>query len=407
MRACRVFTPIMCMAALTLSAGCGTPAVPKETAAKTEPVKIIHLGWNTPFDEYVRDNAGEMETWHPFIDGVIIELSLRGECEAKGGKQHQDVAFSWVVFGKGKVQWENVSEAVDNLKAGAKKFTRTQEMFARFNIIPGNVDWYDDEGWEGILHNAAMAGSIIREAELKGMFFDIEEYGEAEFGQGRPFTYSGLRHSGEKSFDEYAAQARKRGREFIDAFQKEAPRAMIIFAWANGSFGWQEHRERKAGERGPDERLTPEEVGSLLAPFIDGIVENSGDGINLYDGCEAGYYCHTESDFRRLREFAKDGYHYSQVPELYKKKMKVSFGIYPDLGWGKRDGFYPDNPEKNVHSPKGLADALHSAMRYSDGYIWIYTECIYFWPQNENWGPKYARAFEEARKEKPFGVAPR
>lgn len=369
--------------------------------------RIIQMGWGTPMDEYVRDHAGEMETWHPYIDGFIIGMNLRGQIEAKAGREGWDQRFCWVVFGDKKVAWENVAEAVANLKAGHDALSRPQDMYLRFNVIPGNVDWFDDAGWEAILHNAAIAGRIIREANLAGMFFDVEQYGEAKYGQGKPFQYGEMRHSDSKTFDEYAAQCRLRGRQFVDAFESESPeRANIVFTWAHGWYGLHEYLKRKSGELKPQEKLDVAKTGNLLAAWVDGFLEGADEKkTTLYDGYEQSYGYRTEDDFRKAFKFIKDGYRFSQVPVLHKRKMKAALAIELDRNGRSRGGFFPDEPEKNYWTPKSLADALHWAMTYSDGLVWIYSEKPRFWPQ-KNWSAAYAEAFVEARKEKPFGQPP-
>ena len=348
---------------------------------------------------------GPMEWWTPDFAGFIIGAELRGDCAAKSGREFWDTRFCWVVFGKGRVEWENVAEAVENLKQGAARFSRPQEMFLRFNVIPGNVDWLDDEGWASVRHNAAIAGRMVREAGLRGVFFDIEEYGKAKYGQARPFQYAAMALCHKKSFDEYALQVRARGRQWIHAFQKEAPAAVIIFAWAHGHYGLKEFRKRQSGELKPDETMEVADTGYLLAPFVDGVLEDAEDDVRIFDGFEHSYGFRTESDFRRARDFIRGGWRFSQIPDVYKRKMHAAFGIELDRRYNQRGGFHPDRPEVNYWTPKTLADALHWAMLYCDGYIWVYSQAIRFWPP-QNWRGDYARVFAEARKELPFGREP-
>ena len=93
------------------------------------------------------------------------------------------------------------SSAQADLKATPlRKFT---ENFLRFNVCPGDVDWFDD--FSAVAGNAKIAAQLAVAAKARGVLFDIEQYNI------RLFDYPKARHAGTKSFDQYAAQARQRG----------------------------------------------------------------------------------------------------------------------------------------------------------------------------------------------------
>lgn len=361
--------------------------------------KILQMGYGTPLDQFITERGGEMEQWNSFLDGFVYGIKVLGDCEAKSGNQKSDERLDWICFGKGKVKWSNVEMAVKNINAGKAKFTRPQEMFFRITVVPGNVDWFDDDGWDGISHNAGIVGRIISESKSNGIFLDVEEYGKAKFGQGRPFQFAKQKNVGTKTFEEYAVQAKKRGNEFIKAFQKTAPAdSIIIFTWAHSQYSWDAYRREKKGMMDDSYKS----AGYLLAPFIDGILEGANESIKFYDGCEWSYGFRNAADFKRAKEFVREGWRYSSVPEIYKKKMKAAFSVELDRQWSYRGGFFPNRPQDNYWTPKTLADALKAAMENSDGYIWVYNERIQFWPPS-NFSDAYRSAFSEAKKAKPFG----
>ena len=368
---------------------------------KAEP-KLLQFGWGTPMAETLPSRINKMESYNPFFDAFIVGVKLRGDVEARSGRPGWEGRFCSCVFGAGKVRWENVSQDVASLRQAADKAKRI-EMFLRFNVVPGNVDWFDP-AWESIVHNAAVTGRMAREGGCTGLVFDIEEYGKPRYNQGKPFRYVYQPQRKDHTFAEYAQQARKRGRQWIEAFQAASPRAVIIFMWAHSYYTYAQWR-RDGGKLVWDKPLKPQDTGYLLAPFIDGIIEGAGPGIELYDGAEYTYGFRTKEDFALARRFVEEGWRYSTVPDLYRKKMKAAFATEMDRTWRTRGGFYPDEPEKNYYTPEKLAMALHFSMAASDGYSWVYSEAPRWWP-HKKLSKAYLRAFAEAHTDRPFGIDP-
>ena len=403
----------VCLAiSLSTSLMLGTAAWAKtdEKSSNLDNVQILQFGFGTPGDEFLKTHAHEMESWNPHFGHLVIRVQLRGQVEVTTGRKPWDGTFSWSGFGAKKITWANVTEAVENLKAANQAFARPGRMFLRFNVIPGNVDWFDDEGWEAIAHNASIAGRIVAEAPLAGLVFDVEEYGKPEYGQGKPFHYEHQLHSVSKTFEQYAVEARRRGRQFMEAFSQQAPETIVMFTLAHSRYVMREWRMQLAGDLQPDEPLAIAKSGkygkgNLLAPYLDGMLEAAPPELQLFDGFEYSYTFKTEDDFARARQAIEEGYRFSQVPEVYKQKMKAAYGIEMDRFWHPRGGFFPNDPEKNFHTPKSLADALHWAMTYSDGLVWVYSEVPRFWPR-KGWSGAYEQVFAESRKAEPFGTPP-
>ena len=362
--------------------------------------KLLQLGWGTPMAENLPGTIEQMEQSNPGFDAFVVGVQLRGPCEAKALREGHERRFCWCVFGKGRVRWDNVAQDVASLRAAADKATKLQ-MFLRFNVTPGNVDWFDP-AWDAIVHNAAILGKMTRQGRCRGLFFDIEQYGKRELGQSHPFSYAYQPNRKDHSFGEYAQQARLRGRQWIQAFQKESPDAVIIFAWAHSQSVWQRWLNR-GGKFAWDEFNRTRPTETLLGPFIDGILEAAGPGITIYDGCEYTYGCRTSADFELARSCVRQGWRYSMVPDIYRRKMKAAFATEMDRSWRDRGGFYPDAPEKNYFTPERLALTLHYSLSMGDGYSWLYSEDPRWWPQKKLSEP-YLRALSEARNSKPFGL---
>ena len=364
--------------------------------------RLLQFGYGTPMAENLPDKIGPMEESNPGFDAFIVGVKLRGPCKAKALREGHEGRFCWSVFGTGRVRWDNVAADVKSLRAAAEKAKHLQ-MFLRFNVTPGNVDWFDPD-WEAIVHNGGIAGRMTREGGCRGLFFDIEQYGKRELGQSHPFSYAYQPERKDHSFGEYAQQARRRGREWIEAFEKECPEAVIIFAWAHSN-SVRRHWTSQGGKTAWDELNHTRQSETLLEPFIDGILEGAGPGITVYDGCEYTYGCRTKEDFELARMFVREGWRYSMVPKVYRRKMKAAFATEIDRDWRTRGGFHLDDPAQNYFTPEQLGWALHHSMSRGDGYSWLYSEAPRWWPL-QKLSEDYLRALTEARKSRPFGLDP-
>src|SRR4029077_16730610 len=55
-------------------------------------------------------------------------------------------------------------------------FVKLTDNFEMFNVRTGGVDWFDDQAFSVIIGNARVAADVVRDARLKGIFFDVEQY---------------------------------------------------------------------------------------------------------------------------------------------------------------------------------------------------------------------------------------
>ncbi len=56
------------------------------------------------------------------------------------------------------------------------KFTRFTDNFITIGANPGNIDWFDDEGWQQIVEHWRIAAWLAKQSGLKGLLFDPEPY---------------------------------------------------------------------------------------------------------------------------------------------------------------------------------------------------------------------------------------
>jgi hypothetical protein len=326
--------------------------------------KLIEFGWDEPGTAFLREHIAEMEKMP--LDGVILNVHYK---DAQG----KDAVLEWTCWGPTAISWESLQPALADLKA--TRFRRFTDNFLRFNVTPGNVDWFDD--FAPVVNNARLAARLVRQGRLKGILFDVEMYNDPLF------TYEKQKNRAGHTLEEYAAQVRRRGEEIMQAFQAEAP-GLTVFL----TFGY--------SLVGNDPKQALHQTYGLLAPFLDGLFAAARGGTVLVDGFENSYPYRTaeqfEAGYRQMREksLAVCG-----APEAYKKRLSAGFGLWMDLDW-RRSGWNVEDVSKNPFTPQQFEEALSAALKRSDRYVWIYTEQPRWWPRDKM-PDAYVEAVRRAR----------
>src|SRR4051812_42303852 len=199
----RRLSVILMTALLGLVAGLSVADEPKSKHNVLHHKKLIEWGWDEPDTKFMRQNIEKMEQF-PF-DGLVFH--------ATSGKGDN---LAWEVWGGKKFTPSDFKQAVDDLKA--TKFSRFTDRFLRVNVTPAKVDWFDDNAWAGVVNNFGVAAQVAREGRCKGFMFDTEQYEGVT-----DFDYRKQKDRGKKSFAEYQAKVRQRGREWARAVNKEYP----------------------------------------------------------------------------------------------------------------------------------------------------------------------------------------
>jgi hypothetical protein len=332
-----------------LLAGCAT--LPPQAPAPLRK-KLIEFGADEPDPPFMRLHGGQMEQ-SPF-DGCVFHVSYR---KPDGTPGH----FQWEAWGRRAFGDADLRPDLEALRTTA--FERLRHNFLRFNVVPGDVDWFDD--FSAVLTNARLAARVAKEGGAVGILFDTEQYNAPLF------EYRKQRDAGAKPWGAYAAQARRRGQEVMAAFQAGYPGVTLLLTFAY-SAPWQEMR-RGAGS------LRDCEYG-LLAPFLDGMVDAAEGGTRLVDGCEMAYF-HDKDRGRfaaaartmreRLLPIVAD-------PAKYRRLLSVGFGLWMDYdptgkAWDGRDG------SRNYYTPEEFEASVHAALAAADEYVWIYTQTPRWW----------------------------
>ena len=165
----------------------------------------------------------EFTTTHPF-DGMAVRISLDEQWRKKAGLA-EGAYFDDLAWSTQPVPHEAVKAAIDDLLRA--KWGQLTDNFLWWNLRGGiknlRADIESDDDWKAIEQNARLAGRVCREAGLKGLLFDTEQYGSFAgtkshypFGKAKPDMLTA------------------RGRAWIQAVQREFPdvKIMFTFAWA-------------------------------------------------------------------------------------------------------------------------------------------------------------------------------
>jgi len=359
--------------------GLGGLGAGAEEGAKPRVVKkLIEFGWDEPDPAFMRKHVEQMEK-APF-DGCVFHVDARDAAGKTTGR------LTWEGWAQRAFTEAELKNVVDDLKA--TPFKRFTHNFLRFNTTPAKIDWFDDHA--AVISNAKLAAKVAKEGKCAGVLFDIEQY------EGQCFNYRKQRDAGTKSYDEYAAKVRERGREVMNAFQEGYP-GLTVFL----TFG---HSLPYAQSGGKKEKLADAGYG-MLAPFLDGMVDAAKDGSKLVDGHELSYGYKEPARFdKAYQTMSKD-----LLPivgadaKKYRDSYSFGFGVWMDnnhrkVGWNETDF------SKNYFSPDAFGAAVRKALETSDEYVWVYTEMPRWWSE-EGGMVKLPAPYAEAVKKARAGLA--
>ena len=324
--------------------------------------KIIEFGTDEPNTTFLRAHITEMEKLS--FDGVVFHLSGPN--------------FTWELWGKRRFKASDFEKSLDELRA--TKFHRFTDRFLRVNVTPGDVDWFDDAAWKVVLANFGVAAKIAKDTGCKGFLFDTEQY------QGSLFYYPEQKLRAKKTFAEYQAKVRQRGREWITEVDRAFPDITMLI-----TFGYEYAQPRK----GKKDR-SQEDYG-LLPDFFDGVLSACSNRTRLVQAWEPSYGFKTEKRFDKAYELSTvKGLEWTAEKEKYKRHTSVGFGLWMDNISHER-GWDMKNFSKNYFTPAEFEAALRFALLRSDEYVWIYAGRPRWWT-NELVPKAYLDALTKARK---------
>ncbi len=349
--------------------GCATTPPPAGSPTK----KLIEFGWDEPDTGFMRRHIAQMEQ-APF-DGVVFHVTY-AKPDGKTGN------FLWEAWSARAFTDAELAPARADLRA--TPFRRFTHNFLRFNTTPGDVDWFDN--FSAILANARLAAQIAYEGGAAGILFDTEQYHKPLF------DYRKQRATDTRGWDAYAAQARRRGQEVMEAFQQGYPELTVFLTLGYG-VPWLEMRNGAAS-------LAACEYG-LLVPFLDGMVDAATGRARLVDGYEPAYFHNKDLGkfATAYRMLTADVLRIVKDPERYRRLLSVGFGLFLDYDpqgrpWNGVDG------SRNYYTPTDFEASVRAALNVADEYVWIYTESLRWWSTSGtpiDLPPGYAEALRQAR----------
>jgi hypothetical protein len=367
--------------------------------------KLIYVGIDKPDVNALPQIISQMEQL-PF-DGWTFGIRTKNSHLSLLDGQPRKFDFTWGSWGKRTFTRDEIQSSIDSFKN--TKFRKFTDNFVYLCVTPGDIDWFDCN--DSVLNNVGLAALIAKEGGLKGVFFDPEQY-EAPI-----WDYHKQKDAKTKSFDEYAAQVKKRGSEVMEAFQKTYPGITIMLAFGHSVnyFHGYESEDKSVGFpkcNGDDpNKLHYFEYG-LLSPFLNGMVEAAGPNVKIIDGWENAYF------FLRAQEFAdgRKAVREKVLPYVsnkikYSKVYSCAFGVWLDASWsgGKNyndyapglneyPGWSSTDLSKNYFQPAEIEISLKNAFKYSDEYVWLYVERLFYWGNKKNIPDVYLNAISSARQ---------
>jgi len=348
---------------------------------KSDAKKLIEFGWDEPTTEFMRKNIAEMEKT-PF-DGVVFIAESK-----KSGAGTSPDAFMWDCWSKRTFTLEELQPAIDSLKA--TPFKKFKYNFLRISTTPSKDHWSKDD-WFGdfstILANSKLAARVAKEGGQKGILFDIEQY------TAPIFAYRQQRDAKTKSYDQYAAQVRLRGKQIMEAFQEGYGDNLTVFLTFGYCLPW---GESQAGKK----QLADVGYG-MLAPFCDGLVEGIHGKTILVDGHEYSYHYRDVAQYdKAYKAMSQDLLVIVKDPDKYKQVMSLGFGVWMDDNW-RKNGWDLTDVSKNYFTPEVFEQVVRKALDTSDEYVWIYTEKPRWWSDKggpENLPDAYDAALRRAKQ---------
>jgi hypothetical protein len=324
--------------------------------------KLIATGWDMPDTQRLRENLAEMEK-RPF-DGVVFEAVGRSD----DGKP---IKLAWAFLNQ---PWQQswFQPCIDDLRAC--KFGRFTDNFVIFNANPGDVDWFDDEGWRQIVAHWRIASRLARQSGCKGILFDPEPYS----GPHAQFSYAAQPQHDRHTFEQYCVKARQRGREVMQATAAEYPE-ITLFCYFMDSIS-----AAATGRADPRGVLAKQGYG-LYPAFIDGWLDAAPPTVSLVDGCESAYLYNSRQQYLEAAVLIKGACQELVSPEnraKYRAQVQAGFGVYLDAYWNPKDSEWGRWYVDGQGGPRvdRLRANVQAALQVADQYVWVYGEKFRWWP---------------------------
>ena len=326
--------------------------------------KLIYFGWCCPrtAEELLKTDIGEFDAHCPF-DGIGIYPVVTIQRDGKTVSYNP----AWSAGNPPLLKWEDFQEMVPALRRLQE--TRLKHNFIRSNCSVFNGNWFDDEAWKRTLNCYSLLARLAKEAGFEGLCLDLEGY---------PYTKMPFKFHPEygHTFEETAAQVRKRGKEWIEELNRQYPDlTLFTFLWSTCDTPYQAaHPEMFSTGR-----------DALLEAFYNGVYDGAPETMKIVDGQETRGYCaSTDMDYERIVSLYHrfgDAWIDKANCDKYKKITSMGISLYLDsyvkknkpTRWDHHNPLFPDLTELLAHN-------VANSLSHADEYVWIWCENGTFWP---------------------------
>jgi hypothetical protein len=333
---------------------------PAPSAARSQK-RLLEWGWNTPRLQDIRQYLNQAQTT-PF-NGLIFDIET--PTDSRG--------LSWRIFSDQRVDQAMLDQLLVDLDG--IEWGRLTDNFLRVNTYT-TLDWFDD--YSATVENLEAVARLANQLGFNGIMLDTEQYPGVIV-----FEYAQQSNRDQYTYEEYDAQAFQRGQEVMQALNRGYPGITVLY-----TFGLTVGSQRDAPRD-----LSQHRYG-LLMPFIEGMMAAADDGTILVDAFEGSYIYQHEDQFlaayKLIKGLTRD--FYARDPERYGEKMQAGFGLWLDHNYCNEPGLTPQNCPSGF-TPEMFADAVGYALRYSDRYVWIYSQGVN-WYTGEGIPPEWQAVFD-------------
>jgi hypothetical protein len=272
-----------------------------------------------------------------------------------------------------------------------------------FVVIFGGsqMDWFSDSDWDVAEKHVRYAAKMAKALHCKGVLWDAEPYKPGK----NPWKYPEQPFANKYTYEQYSAQVRKRGAQFIAALQAEFPDIIVyslreLSDYQQGS-PFSEPLIPVLDLKYTNERLK-EMWWGLHLPFTIGILDAITGKAVVVDANEEAYYYTSSQQFYETATILK-----SDALALIPSELHQKFAAYYKIGHAISADYTSGHWANVISFPfrlSGQGKMLSAseqaqwfehntfyALKTSDEYAWLYTEQYNWWT-----GENIPKGFEEA-----------
>jgi hypothetical protein len=349
-----------------------------------------------PRPAYLRDHIREMEK-RPF-DGVILRVSD----EAGAGNVFDVKKWSAIPLEARACELQVCAQ----IPPGK---TFTDNFLAIYGA--STMDWFSETDWKRVLEHVRFAAKAAKAARCKGICWDPEPYGGIN-----PWRYREQPGREKRTLAEYAAQARKRGAQFMRALQEEFPGLTFLTLRLLSDFqDGSPFSESLFAERDPKKRqeILNNAWWGLHPAFLNGLLDAVQPDTVIIDGNEDAYYYTSALEFYRVGHVLRHEALVLIAPENHRKyraQVRGGHAVSVDYTQGRwAEGLnFPDYLRKQAtlltreQRLQWFEHNVYYALSSAEEYVWCYNEDMNWW-ENRNIPEGLEAALRRARQKYETG----